>query len=252
MPATDVIVIGSGATGSLVAARLGTAGRKVVVLEAGPPRELNQLYSSTVWSRRLKWHGPPVRVEGANPVAYPFEAGFGRGGSALHHYACWFRLHREDFRTATLYGKGLDWPIDYDDLRPYYDALQSEIGVSGDAEQEIWRPPADPYPMPPQPVFRQGEIIAAGFKRLGSRVAPLPMAINSVAYHGRPACIQDGWCDAGCPTGALANPIAIFGETLARVGVETRYHATAARLITNASGRRVTSVEYFDRKGIRR
>lgn len=141
MAEADVVVIGSGATGSLLAARLGSAGRKVVMLEAGPPRELSELYSSTVWSRRLKWRGAPVRVEGANPVAHPFEAGFGRGGSALHHYACWFRLHREDFKTATLYGRGLDWPIDYDDLRPYYDALQTEIGISGDAVQEVWRPP---------------------------------------------------------------------------------------------------------------
>ena len=252
MTETDVVVIGSGATGSLLAARLGTAGRKVVMLEAGPPRDLSELYSSTVWSRRLKWRGAPVRVEGANPVAYPFEAGFGRGGSALHHYACWFRLHREDFKTATLYGKGLDWPIDYDDLRPFYDALQSEIGVSGDAEQEVWRPPGEPYPMPPQPIFRQAEIIATGFQRMGSRVAPLPMAINSVQYHGRPACIQDGWCDAGCPTGALANPITIFGEALTRAGVETQYHATASRLIADASGRRVTAVEYYERDGTRR
>lgn len=251
MAEADVVVIGSGATGSLLAARLGSAGRKVVMLEAGPPRELSELYSSTVWSRRLKWRGAPVRVEGANPVAHPFEAGFGRGGSALHHYACWFRLHREDFKTATLYGRGLDWPIDYDDLRPYYDALQTEIGISGDAVQEVWRPPGEPYPMPPQPIFRQGEIIAAGFKRVGGRVAPLPMAINSIPYHGRPACIQDGWCDAGCPTGALANPITIFSESLARAGVETRYHATASRLITDASGRRVTSVEYLERDGSR-
>jgi choline dehydrogenase-like flavoprotein len=249
---TDVVVIGSGATGSLLAARLGAAGRKVVMLEAGPPRELSELYSSTVWSRRLKWRGAPVHVEGGNPVPYPFEAGFGRGGSALHHYACWFRLHREDFKTATLYGKGLDWPIDYEDLRPYYDQLQAEIGISGDADQEVWRPPGEPYPMPPQPVFRQGELIAAGFRRLGGRVAPLPMAINSVQYHGRPACIQDGWCDAGCPTGALANPITIFGDSLARAGVETLYHATAARLITDAAGRRVTIVEYFERDGKRK
>ena len=252
MNSADVVVIGSGATGSLLAARLGAAGRKVVVLEAGPPRELNELYSSTIWSRRLKWQGAPVRAGGANPVPHAFEAGFGRGGSALHHYACWFRLHREDFRTATLYGKGLDWPIDYDDLRPYYDALQSEIGVSGDAVQEIWRPPGAPYPMPPQPVFRQGEIIAEGFKRSGGRVAPLPMAINSIQYHGRPACIQDGWCDAGCPTGALANPITIFGAALQRAGVEMRYHSAAARLLTNASGQRVRFVEYVDDNGIRR
>jgi choline dehydrogenase-like flavoprotein len=252
MSEADVVIIGSGATGSLLAARLGAAGRKVVVLEGGPERRLEELYSSTVWSRRLKWNGPPAQMAGANPVTFPFEAGWGRGGSALHHYACWFRLHENDFRIASLHGKGLDWPIAYDDLRPWYDAVQSEIGIAGDAKQEVWRPPGDPYPMPPLPIFRQGEILATAFAKHGLRVAPLPMAINSVPYKGRPACLQDGWCDAGCPTGALANPIVIFGRDMARTGVELRYDAFVSRILTDPAGRRATAVEYFDKAGERR
>jgi choline dehydrogenase-like flavoprotein len=185
-------------------------------------------------------------------VTFPFEAGWGTGGSALHHYACWFRLHEHDFRSKSLYGKGLDWPIAYEDLRPYYDRLQEEIGVSGDAVREVWRPPGEPYPMPGLPTFRQGEILASGFARNGHRVAPLPMAINSVEYHGRPACIQDGWCDAGCPTGALANPIVIFGLAMARAGVEMRHGAFVSRILTDPSGRRAREVEYFDGAGIRK
>ncbi|HEY0106581.1 MAG TPA: GMC family oxidoreductase [Rhizomicrobium sp.] len=249
MSEAEVVIVGSGATGSLLAARLGAAGRKVVVLEGGPQRKLQQLYSSTVWSRRLKWNGPPARMAGGNPVTFPFEAGWGTGGSALHHYACWFRLHENDFKLATLYGKGLDWPIAYEDLRPWYDAVQAETGISGDARQEVWRPPGAPYPMPPQPVFRQGEILAAGFAKRGLRVAPLPMAINSVAYGGRPACIQDGWCDAGCPTGALANPIVIFGQAMRRAGVEIRHDSFVSRILTDAAGRRAAAVEYFDKNG---
>jgi choline dehydrogenase-like flavoprotein len=245
----DVVIIGSGATGSLLAAQLGEAGRKVVVLEAGPARTLEKLYSSTIWARGLKWKGPPVRSDGGHPFAYPFEAGWGTGGSALHHYAVWLRFHPEDFKRRTLTGKGLDWPIDYDDLRPYYDRIQREVGISGDAALEVWRPPGEPYPMPAQPVFRQAELIAAGFAALGKRVAPLPMAINSVAYRGRPACLQDGWCDAGCPTGALANPIVIFGKRMAQAGVEVRTHAAAARIETDAKGNRAQSVTYFDAAG---
>lgn len=252
MVEADVVIVGSGATGSLLAAKLGAAGRKVVVLEGGPPRRLDRMYSSTIWSRQLKWGGPPARVAGGNPVTIPFEAGWGQGGSALHHYACWFRLHEEDFKTATLHGSGFDWPIEYRDLRPYYDAVQTEVGISGDAEQEIWRPPGEPYPMPPQPTFRQAQLLAGGFAKRGLKVAPLPMAINSVPYHGRPACLQDGWCDAGCPTGALANPIVIFGEALKRAGVETLYNAFVSRILTTPSGRRVKSVEYFDGDGEKR
>lgn len=252
MSEAEIVIIGSGAMGSLLAARLGAAGRKVVVLEGGPKRVLGQLYSSTVWSRHLKWNGPPARMAGENPVTFPFEAGWGTGGSALHHYACWFRLHENDFRLATLHGRGLDWPIEYKDLQPYYDQVQKEIGIAGDAVTEVWRPPGEPYPMPPQPVFRQGEILAAGFARQGLRVAPLPMAINSVAYNGRPACLQDGWCDAGCPTGALANPIVIFGRAMAKARVAIRHDCVVSRVLTDPTGRRVNAVEYFEKDGTRK
>jgi choline dehydrogenase-like flavoprotein len=245
----DVVVVGSGATGSLIAARLGRAGLKVVVLEGGPQRSLERLYSSTIWSRRLKWGGPPVRSAGNNAVPVHFESGWGLGGAGLHHYACWFRLHPEDFQKKSLFGRGADWPISYDDLRPYYDALQAEIGISGDAEREVWRPPGAPYPMPAQPTFRQAEIIASGFEKTGLRVAPLPMAINSVAYNGRPACLQDGWCDAGCPTGALANPIVLFAQAMREAGVEVICNASVSRVLTDGAERRATGVRYFDSKG---
>ena len=126
---------------------------------------------------------------------------------------------RKIFRMQSLYGKGLDWPITYDELRPYYDRIQSEVGISGDAQAERWRPSGEPYPMPPLPQFSQAKIIAKGFKKLGMHTAPIPMAINSVEYQGRPPCIFDGWCDAGCPTGALANPLTTLfapGKTIRR------------------------------------
>lgn len=172
-----------------------------------------------------------------------------QGGTALHHYAIWLRMMPDDFKVASLYGKGLDWPIDYEDLRPYYDRVQDEVGISGDASTESWRPAGAPYPMPPLPVFRQGEIIAAGFAKSGRKTAPLPQAINSVAYKGRPACIQDGWCDAGCPTGALANPLALYQARLQRGNVRLITHAFASRLRTDASGKRVVGADYFDGKG---
>jgi choline dehydrogenase-like flavoprotein len=72
MDGADIVIVGSGATGSLLAAHLGQTGRKIVVLEGGPKRKLTDLYSSTIWSRRLKWHGPPARMAGENPVVLPF------------------------------------------------------------------------------------------------------------------------------------------------------------------------------------
>src|SRR5437016_73072 len=173
----DVVIVGSGAAGSLLAARLSQAGKKVMILEAGPKRGMADLVSSQIWARRLKWAGPAVETGGPDPLSAGFGSGWGTGGSAVHHYACWLRLHPEDFEMKSRFGQGLDWPLSYDQLRPFYDQIQTQVGVSGDAEKEIWRPEGAPYPMPPLRSFNQGKVIARGFEKLGLSTAPLPMAI---------------------------------------------------------------------------
>jgi choline dehydrogenase-like flavoprotein len=143
-----------------------------------------------------------------------------------------------------------DWPIDYDTLRPYYDRVQSECGLSGDARREIWRPPGAPYPMPPLPVFQQGQIIARGFERRGLHVAPAPLAINSTVYRGRAACINDGWCDAGCPILALANPLAIHIPAARAAGARFMTGATVTRINLDRRGR-LEGLDYVDEHGTR-
>ncbi len=242
----DLAIVGGGAAGILLAAKLSEVGKKVVVLEQGPPFAMRDLVSSDIWARRLKWGGPPVISEGRNPVGFNFNVGWGVGGAALHHYAAWPRLHPEDFRMKSLYGRGLDWPISYDDLRPYYDKIQREVGLSGDHIAEVWRPVGEPYPMPPLKMFRHAELIAEGFKKLGIRTAPCPVAINSVDYNGRSACVYDGWCNAGCPIGALANPQATYLPKAVRAGAEIRAYSYVTRVLVNTRGDRATGVEYYD------
>ena len=208
--AFDLLVVGSGAAGSVMAAQAARAGKRVLILEAGPARELSDLVSSQIWARRLKWSGAPVEEEGNLNIGHAFNSGWGTGGAAKHQYAVWPRLHENDFKTQARYGKGIDWPFEYQDLQPYYDKIQAEVGLSGDAEAEKWRPPGEKYPMPPTPVFTQGRVIEKGFQALNMSAAPIPLAINSVPYKGRRACLYDGWCDAGCPIGALANPLVTY------------------------------------------
>lgn len=247
----DVVIVGAGAAGSFLAAKLAEAGRSLLVLEAGPDWRLEDLVSSQLWARRLKWGGSPVQSEGAQHFGHNMGVGWGIGGSALHHYAGWPRLHPEDFRTRTIYGRARDWPISYDELRPHYDLIQKEMGVSGDAAREPWRPPGEPYPMPPLPAFPQGEKLAEGFAKLQMRVAPAPLAINSVPYKGRSACLYDGWCDAGCPIGALANPLVDHVPRARKAGAVFLAHSTGLRVLCNSQGE-ASGVEYVTGTGERK
>ncbi len=249
---TDVVIVGAGAAGNLFAAVLAKAGKSVVVLEPGPAWQTSDLYSSLIWSRRLRWGGPPVESAGGNPFGVGFNGGWGTGGAALHHYGTWPRLLPADFTMRSDYGKGLDWPISYDELRPFYDRIQEEVGVSGDAKAEVWRPQGAPYPLPPLAQFAQARLLASGFEKLGMKTAPSPMAILSQDYKGRSACIYDGWCDAGCPTGALANPLVTYHPIARKHGARFVNGAHVTRLIKDKNASRVDGVEYYDSAGERR
>ena len=248
----DVIVVGAGAAGSVIAATAAEAGKRVLILEAGPARGLSDLASSQIHARKLKWSGAPVVEEGSLPVGHGFNAGWGTGGGAAHHYAVWPRLHENDFTVRSDHDLGLNWPIDYAALRPYYDRIQASVGISGDADQEIWRPPGEPYPLEPLPVFAQGAVLRRGFDAMDMQVAPIPLAINSRRVGERAACLYDGWCDAGCPIGALANPLVTFLPRAIGAGAEIRHNADVEQVLPNTRGDRVAAVVYRDAAGRRK
>src|SRR6186713_1765542 len=208
-PMVDVVIVGAGAAGAVFAAILAEAGKSVVILERGPDRTLSHLYSSQIWARRLK-SGAPVVDRGPDRIWHNFNSGHGTGGAAIHHYAVWPRFAEADFKRRSIQGRGLDWPFEYTQLRKFYDDVQADVGVAGDAAQELWRPPGDPYPLPPLETTRQGDVLKRGFAELGLRTAPIPVAILTRPYKGRAPCLYDGWCDAGCPIGALANPLVSY------------------------------------------
>ena len=88
----DVAIVGAGASGSVFAAVLAKAGKKVVVLESGPDWQLSDLISSDIWGRRIKAAGAPFLLEGKNPFGYSYQSGWGVGGAALHYFANFPRL----------------------------------------------------------------------------------------------------------------------------------------------------------------
>lgn len=125
--------------------------------------------------------------------------------------------------------------------------MQEEVGISGDAEQETWRPEGDPYPMPPVALFAQGEVLKRGFDALDIHTSPPPMAINTQRYKGRNACLYDGWCDAGCPIGALANPLVTYLPRAFAAGAVIQHNSRVLRVLSG--GGRATGVEYADSSG---
>jgi choline dehydrogenase-like flavoprotein len=207
----DVVIVGAGASGSVYAAVLAKAGKKVVVLESGPDWRLIDLISSDFWGRRIKTAGAPFLLEGKNPFGYSYQSGWGVGGAALHYFANFPRLLPNDFKIKSEHNRALDWPISYKDVGPYYDKVARDVGVSGDAKsEEIWRPAGAVYPMPPMKTFRSGNVWLKACESVGIRLVPAAVGMNSTPYKGRPACIYDGWCHVGCPIGALANPLVTY------------------------------------------
>jgi choline dehydrogenase-like flavoprotein len=247
--ASDVAVIGTGPAGARIARELAEYGRHVAMFELGPRRDLEDLVSSQIWARRLKWGGAPVLHDGADGFGFNLSAGAALGGAGLHHYACWPRLHESDFRMRSEYGRGVDWPIDYATLRPWYDAVQDEIGIAGDAGQEIWRPPGAPYPQQPLPLLAQGAAIRRGFSSLGLHTAPLPAAILTQPKPGRVACLYDGWCDAGCPVGALWNPLVSEIPRALAAGAILHTGAQVTRILTGRP-EHAEAIEYVDGEGV--
>ena len=186
----DVVIVGAGASGSVFAAVLAKAGKKVVILEQGPDWQLTDLISSDFWGRRIKPASGPFLLEGKNPFGYVYQAGWGVGGAALHYFANFPRLLPNDFKIKSEHGRAHDWPISYQ-VAPYYDKVAQDVGVSGDAKaEEIWRPAGAPYPMPPMKTFRHGEVWLKGCEAAGIRLVVQSRSVVESAmlilHSGRP------------------------------------------------------------------
>ena len=96
--------------------------------------------------------------------------------------------------------------------------------------------------------FPNGQAWLKGAEENGIHFVPAAVGMTSVDWKGRPACIYDGWCAVGCPTGALANPMVTYLQDARKAKAEVRPFSTVTRVLTNQAGTRVTGVEYYDDK----
>ncbi|HEV2970671.1 MAG TPA: GMC family oxidoreductase [Pirellulales bacterium] len=237
----DVLIVGAGACGSLMAKELSDRELSVVVLEAGKRFAPGDLANSEANGAKILWTEPRA-VAGKHAVAP--KAGVGVGGGTLAWLGVMPRFHPADFRTYSTEGVAADWPIGYDDLRPYYAKVEREFGVAGECGP--FAPEPYELPMPPHRMNWHAQLLARGARQLGAKPFAPPIAINSTAYDDRPACIYCGWCGSGCPTGAKATASGTYLAKAERLGARVVSEAFVHRIEYDRAKGRISGVSYFD------
>ena len=266
----NVVIIGAGAGGGIVAKELAQAGLSVVLLERGGWVNYDNHNDDELWSQRTPALGNPFgpddrrhrRVvadsDGSTRIVLPSEgpynnvAGCVGGGTASYGAMAW-RFMPQDFRLKSTYGEVkdstlTDWPISYDDLEPFYERAEYEIGVAGDySNNPFCGPRKKPFPMPAFPYNKEGRLIQESARRLGLHPFPIPMLRNSVPYNGRPACIHmRSCCGFACPINAKAGTHnKVLPIAMATGNCELRTGCVVSQIIVDERGR-ARGVHYFD------
>ena len=273
LPLVDAVIVGAGAAGPIVAKQLTQAGWRVVLLERGKWYTPWDCLKDDLRNQRNSTLGNPfgpedegnprvvVELDGTSRVVEAWEPGYSNnagcvGGGTLSYGAMAWRFHPNDFRMASQYGvpQGstlADWPVTYDDLEPYYEQAEWELGVSGDDSNNIFKGPRrKPLPMPPvSPQGREHEILDKAARRLGLHPFHIPMLRNSVPYNNRPACMRCRWCVGfACEVDAKnGTQNTVLPTALATGLLELRTECQAKEIVFDNT--RARGVRYFDREG---
>lgn len=274
-PATDadVVIVGGGAVGSIVAARLAHKGFKVVVIEAGPwrpresyrPDELGQaFYGRAGLGPKFNAETPRWVRNIGDSEDRPLTFSLGRmangvGGSSILYGARFRRFHPHHFhQLSSLTRHGLagrlpeasslvDWPIGYDELEPYYTELEWMIGVAG--EPSPFAPRSRPLPFGPLRSFAVGEAFRAAADELGYHPYAIPVGRVGETRNGFTPT-YDPWDEGiGADTHERWTPLgALLPSALATGNLDLRTMCRAVRIVTDSS-RQARGVAYLDPDG---
>jgi choline dehydrogenase-like flavoprotein len=132
-------------------------------------------------------------------------------GSTVHYSMYALRMHRSGFQVGTRDGVASDRPLSYDDdLEPYYDAVERELGIVGPVDWPWDAPRRGAYPYRPHKLNGVGEVLARGCDALGITWRPGAIATLSAPKGERPPCVDRGWCIYGCTTDAKASTLVTY------------------------------------------
>lgn len=259
----DVLVIGSGAGGGPLAARLSAAGWQVLLLEKGRQRRREEYTHDEVEMLHRDFFVPTpldephVLLPHGHAQPQPTQLGWvgnSVGGGTVRMGGYFYRFQPDDFRMRSRFGEFeslADWPYTYDELEPYYAQAEQDLGVSGVAGAtpfEGFR--STPYPLPPIDAHPLTEHLANACRRLGWHPFPTPRAILSRPYRGRPACSYCGFCAGfGCSTGARSTVQETYvAQAVASGRCELRPMAMVREVTLGPDGR-ASGCVYVDAEG---
>jgi len=253
----DVLIVGAGATGAAVAWSLSSTSLSIMCLEQGDRMEASEYPSTKRNWEILREHeynvSPNVRKL---PADYPINdkgspisiANFNAvGGSTILYSGHFPRFHPSDFRVKSLDGVADDWPINYQQLEPFFALNDKMMGVSGLSGDPAY--PQIEGLLPPVPLGRMGEVMGKGFNKLGWHWWPSYSAIITRTYNGREKCINLGPCNSGCAQGAKGSVDITYWPYALRNGVKLKTRCRVREITVNPSGY-ADGVIYYDETGV--
>ena len=264
----DVCVIGSGAGGGMAAKILTEGGLSVALLEAGPPVNPEKDYKMFVWPYELPHRGVGVGGKAAdnfgeflapngawNIAGEPYTSAPGSnfqwfrsrivGGRTNHWGRIALRFAPVDFKSRSRDGLGEDWPIAYEDLAPYYDKVESYIGVFG-TKENVPSAPDGVFLPPPKP--RCSELlIKKACDKLNITCIPARLAILTMPLNGRPACHYCGQCGRGCTTASNFSSSQVLIPPALKTGRLTLMTGAMVREILVGADGKAAGVSYIDK-----
>ena len=249
----DFCIVGAGAGGGVLGAKLAEAGFSTVILDAGPHWDpTRDFVSDELGARRLFWTDERI-TGGADPVELGSNnSGRGVGGSTVHYSMVAMRAHRDDFRRRTVEGDITgadlrDWPIGLDELEPHYEEVERDLQIAGPTHYP-WGRRRRRYPQREHELNASARVLVYGCTALGLPVAPAPVATLSAPHGDRPPCVYRGFCNYGCTTNAKSSVLVTYIPRAIHAGAEVRPNAMVARIEHDQRGR-VTGVLHFRGEG---
>ena len=245
--AVDFAIVGTGAGGGTLAARLAEKGFSVVAFDAGPFfRPLEDFASDETEQEKLYWNDRRI-VGGTDPIVMGGKnSGKSVGGSTVHFAMVSLRFRPEWFKARTALGYGRDWPIDWRDMWHYYRQAEEALSISGPVTYP-WGPARPRYPYRAHPMNAAAEVLARGCEAMGMKWTPTPLSTVSAPRGKSHPCVYRGFCRFGCSTNAKQSALTVWVPRAIAAGAEIRDLAMVGRIETDARG--LASGLHYHREG---